>query len=357
MEYKSDWIDKRNNLIRWWEGTGLAIYLTVRRQAPRFLIPTPIPSGDLMLDWIDPAYRLALSEYQMAWQDYLLEAFPYFDTQIGPGSLGIILGSIPHFVEETVWYKPIIEDPDKSGSISFQPQNNPIWDRHLALIDLGLRQSKGRYLVGIPDLIENLDTLAALRGDQALLLDLIERPDWVLEKLKEINQAYFRVFDLLYQKVKDDRGGNAFSAFNIWGPGKTAKLQCDISATLSPRMFHKFVVPQLEEQCNWLDYSLYHLDGTNCLQHLPILLEIPALKAIEWTPQAGRPGGGSKDWYDLYRQIKRSGKSVQVVGVEPQEVIPLLDAVGPAGIYILLSRVLTTDEAEIFLRSVESYRI
>jgi hypothetical protein len=45
------------------------------------------------------------------------------------------------------------------------------------------------------------------------------------------------------------------------------------------------------------------------------------------------------------------------VGVEPQEVIPLLDAVGPAGIYILLSRVLTTDEAEIFLRSVESYRI
>jgi peptide/nickel transport system permease protein len=35
------------------------------------------------------------------------------------------------------------------------------------------------------------DTLAALRGDQVLLIDLIERPGWVRERLAEINQAFF----------------------------------------------------------------------------------------------------------------------------------------------------------------------
>jgi len=354
--YKADWAVARANLIRWWQRKGMAIYLTVKRQTPRFLIQRPAPSGDLERDWIEPSYRLALSEYEIAWHDYLAEAFPYFDTQIGPGSLGIILGSRPRFVEETVWYSPIISDPETSTPIRFTPDNNSIWEQHLAVIHEGLKCANERYLVGVPDLIENMDTLAALRGDQALLVDLIERPDWVVEKIYEINQAYFLIFQHIYTLVKDHWGGNAFSAFRIWGPGKTAKVQCDISATLSPRMFQRFVVPALTEQCRWLDYTLYHLDGTNCLQHLDSLLSIEPLNAIEWTPQAGRPGGGSPEWYGLYRRIKSGGKGLQAVGVEVHEVIPLIDAIGPEGVYILLERDLSPGEAETLLKALEPYR-
>ena len=356
MEYKSDWENARSNLIKWWNGEGLAIYLTVKRESPRFEIVRPVPSGNPELDWIDPNYRLALSEYEITWHDYWLEAFPYFDTQIGPGSLGIILGSKPHFVDETVWYKPIITDPQNYKIVEFKSDNNLIWQQHLSVIRKGLEKSNGRYLVGIPDLIENLDTLAALRGDQLLLIDLIEQPEWVLEKLAEINKAYFTVFELIFNLVKDQFGGNALSAFKIWGPGKTAKLQCDISATLSPRMFRKFALPYLTEQCDWLDYSLYHLDGTNCLQHLPLLLEINGLNAIEWTPQAGLPGGGSPNWFDLYKKIKEGGKSIQAVGVKPEEVVPLLNAVGAKGVYLLLDRSLSMTEADDFLKSIEEFR-
>jgi hypothetical protein len=73
------------------------------------------------------------------------------------------------------------------------------------------------------------------------------------------------------------------------------------------------------------------------MHHLGSLLEIEALDAIEWTPQAGRPDGGDPTWYDLYRKILKAGKSVQAVGVQPDEVIPLLDAVGPAGMYIMVA--------------------
>ncbi|MCX7669320.1 MAG: cobalamin-binding protein, partial [Anaerolineae bacterium] len=161
----------------------------------------------------------------------------------------------------------------------------------------------------------------------------------------------------MYERVRDPAGGNAFTAFRIWGPGKTAKLQCDFSANISPRMFRTFVSPYLAEQCAWLDYSLYHLDGTTALQHLEPLLEIAELDAIEWTPQAGRPGGGSPEWYDLYRRIRAAGKGVQAVGVALHEVIPLLDAVGPAGMCIVIGDDAYDEAAaERLLKALEPYR-
>jgi hypothetical protein len=356
LTWKEDWSQTQEAFIRWWKHQGMAIFLTAERAVPREPIPRPYEPPDIADQWLNPEYRCGMAEYEMARKDFLLEAFPYFDTQIGPGSLGIILGSKPLYVEGTVWYEAIIDDPEGYGPIRFNPENNTVWDQHVAMIDEGLRRANGRYLVGLPDLIENLDTLASLRGDNDLLFDMIERPEWVEEKLAEINQAYFTVFDLLFDKVKGPEGGNAFSAFTIWGPGRTAKLQCDISATLSPRMFKRFVVPYLKEQCEWLDYSLYHLDGTTCLQHLDYLLEIEALDAIEWTPQAGLAGGGTADWYNLYKRIKAGGKSVQAVGVEVDEVIPMLDAVGPEGVYIQMGRVVSQAEAETLLKALEPYR-
>ena len=86
----------------------------------------------------------------------------------------------------------------------------------------------------------------------------------------------------------------------------------------------------------WLDHSLYHLDGTQALGHLEALLAIEPLDAIEWTPQAGIETGGHPRWHELYRRILAAGKSVQVVNVEPHEVLPLLDAIGRQGVYMLI---------------------
>jgi len=329
----------------------MVIALHPLRQTPIASIVGPPPPVSLEQYWLDPAYRAARAEYEMAAHAFVAEGLPIFDTNIGPGSLGLFLGAHGHLDESTVWYSPCIDDPEGYGPIRFEPEGNVWLERHMALIETGLRRATGRYLVGIPDLIEGLDTLAALRGDMALLYDLKERPGWVSERLAEINRAYFQVFDLMFERVRDADGGNVFAAFRIWGPGRTAKLQCDFSANISARMFRTFVLPFLAEQCAWLDYSLYHLDGTTALQHVDPLLEIPALNAIEWTPQAGRPGGGSPEWYDLYRRIKAGGKSVQAFGVKPAEVLPLIDAVGPEGLFVTV-RAADEDAAQRLIEKV-----
>jgi hypothetical protein len=355
LKWKPDWPQARQNLVKWWNRKGLALCLVLKHPAPRYGIRRPAQPADLEVRWTDAAYRAARAEADMAERDHLAEAFPYFDTQIGPGSLGTFLGARPNFAPGTVWYDPCIADPDAFGPLRFRPEGNRWWQVHMALIEEGVRRAAGRYLVGIPDLIENIDTLAALRGSEPLLLDLVDRPAWVHARLAEINQAFFAAFSLMYEHVKDEQGGNAFAAFRIWGPGKTAKVQCDFSCMISPRMFREFVVPPLAAQCDWLDYSLYHLDGTQAMQHVRALLEIESLDAIEWTPQAGIEGGGSPRWYDLYRRIKAGGKAVQAVGVEIEEVVPLLDAVGPEGLFITTA----TDDpraAEELVEAVEVYR-
>jgi len=105
-----------------------------------------------------------------------------------------------------------------------------------------------------------------------------------------------------------------------------------------------------------LDYSLYHLDGTTACSMSSRCWRFP-----RWTPSVdapGRPpGGGSPEWYDLYRRILRGGKGVQAVGVELDEVIPLLDAVGPAGCAFLLGGATYGEaEAERLLKTLEPCR-
>jgi hypothetical protein len=331
--WKTDWEQGRRALADWWNGTGLALHVTAPKDEPWEDILPPEPAPDLETRWLNPTWRAQMQMHQMAHTYYGGVAVPIFNANIGPGSLGLFLGCEGHLSPDTVWYEPNISDPENHPPLKFDTTNR-WWQIHLAVLEEGLKQTDGRFLVGCPDLIENIDTLAQLRGPEQTLMDLIERPEWVEAKVQEINQAFFDCFDTLWPLLRDDWGGNAFHAFTLWGPGKTAKVQCDFCCMISPRMFRRFVQPALTEQCAWLDYAMYHLDGTQAIPQLDNLLSIEPLRAIEWTPQAGLPAGGSPEWYDLYRRIKAGGKSVQAIQVEPHEVEPLIEAVGPEGMFI-----------------------
>ncbi|HAU36957.1 MAG TPA: hypothetical protein DCX07_04495 [Phycisphaerales bacterium] len=332
MKWKPDWNVVKQNHLGWWRGEGLVAYLTSPRNEPLPSVSQPEVPGNMASRWLDGDFRARRAEHAIARSFYAADAFPYTNMFTGPGALGTFLGATPHFTDETVWYEPCIDDPD-SAPLPVFDADNPSFRAHAELLKTTEARADGRFLVALPDLIENLDTLAALRGTETLLTDLIERPVWVHGMLDAVNEAYFRAFDLLFDLVRDEDGGNAY-IFDIWGPGRTAKLQCDFSAMISPAMFREFVAPRLSAQCDRLDYTMYHLDGTTALQHLDVLLEIESLDAIEWTPQAGRPGGGDPCWFDLYRRIRAEGKSVQAIGVRPDEAVPLLDAVGPEGMFL-----------------------
>ena len=342
MDWKPNWTETRRHFCDWWAQQGLV--LTAGRfpaVKPHEILPhpgePPTSADDYSYYHKHPEWRAQVNHCLLAQNDYPADSLPLAHTDIGPGSLALLLGSEPGFSPNTVWFEAALQNeaaPEALPPLTFDPEN--VWLRmHLETARACAALGRSKYAVGCPDLVENIDILAALRDPQVLLMDMIERPEWVEQKVWEINQVWFEAYSRIYDAIKLDDGSACWGAFGLWGPGKTAKVQCDASAMFSPAMFRRFVVPALTEQCEWLDYSMFHLDGHQCLCHLDHLLAIESLDAIEWTPDPKVPSGGSLHWAKMYRRILDAGKRVQILNAEPDEIEPVLDAIGTDGVFFL----------------------
>jgi hypothetical protein len=359
--WKKDWEETKERFNSWWHQDGLLVSsgfgAPQTNGTPRDDIAKPGKKRELEDEYTDIEWRADYNHYMMANSEFYLDSLPVTYANYGPGSLAMFLGSKPGFEKETIWFYPTMEselEPEKLPPLTFD-QENYWWNIITATLQKNADMGRGKYLTGCPDLVENIDVLASLRDAQTLLMDMIERPEWVKEKVLEINQVWFEAYCRIYDIIKDEDGSSAFWAFGLWAPGKTAKVQCDASAMFSPDMFREFVVPALTEQCEWLDYSMFHLDGHQCICQLDHLLEIDALDAIEWTPDPMVPSGGSSEWYAMYKRILNAGKSIQAIGIKHDEIKPLLDAIGPKGVYIFTD-ITNEADAEKIAKIIEPYR-
>ncbi|MEI6519503.1 MAG: hypothetical protein WCO98_05630 [bacterium] len=349
LGYKPDWSAARAAWQDWWEHKGLALCVTAPKDKPWEVCHKPDSTGKSMeFMWWDPGFWTQSGLHHIANGFYGGAAFPIMPTWIsGPVCLGVMLGGEARIENGTVWLHPVIHDPDTHPPLRID-RDGVWWRRHWATITEAVRCVEGRGVACYPDIEGAADALSGLRG-QDFLTDFIERPDWVHEKLHEANVAFQEMYEDWWPMLRDSWGGSSIGIFGVWAPGRTVKMQCDMSCMLSPAMFDEFVVPSLRQQCQRLDYVYYHLDGTTALQHLDSLLAIEAIDAIEWTPQAGLPQGGAPEWYDLYRRIKAAGKSVHAFGVASDEIEPLIKAVGADGVCITTTAN-TETEARALLR-------
>jgi 5-methyltetrahydrofolate--homocysteine methyltransferase len=211
---------------------------------------------------------------------------------------------------------------------------------------------KGKMLQRFPDLVEGLDTLAAMRGTQTLLQDLIDRPDWVHDCLKKITQLYFHYYDMTYDVIRDEVGG---STFFTWAPGRQVKLQCDFSAMISPGMFKEFMVPVLTEMTERVSYSWYHWDGADAIGHLDTLLSIPELDMIQWTPGEGVPEEASSTWWPLYHRILDTGKKLYFYTEGLDNLLALKNEFGPKmkGMLLSIGKCPSEQEAANYIKAME----
>ena len=330
--WKDNFDESKKRYINWWNQKGLVISMwehLEKEGAPYEQVITPNPAKDLKQYWFDPEWRAQNLHYQLSKSSFKADILPVTNTHLGPGSLSAILGAELDGGEDTIW----IKHRDDLGDEIIFDENNKWWQLHLDLLKACRKNADDRYLVGCPDLIEGLDTLAGLKGSETILMDMMMRPEVVEEQLQEVNDIYFEVFDRIYDIINVN-GEMAFCYFSIWGPGKVSKLQSDISVMFSEEDFRRFAQPYLREQCQKIDYTLYHLDGVDAIRHLDAILEIKELNAIQWTPGFGEPQGGDPRWYELYRKILGRGKSVMANWVTLDELEPLLDNVGADGLHI-----------------------
>lgn len=353
ITWKENLEQTKQHYIDWWNGKGIVLNMWEHFQngvVPHSNVSMPpAPKGNYQ-KWFDADWRSDYLDYYVAHSCLKADILPVANTQLGPGSLAAILGGRLEGGEDTIWIHP---DPNYKDDFEFH-SNHPNYLLHKQLLKLCKIKSKGNYYVGMPDLMEGLDVLAALKGTDKVLLDLAMQPEIVEKQVQMINDIYFRVFDELYEIIRE---GNemAFCYFSLWAPDKVTKLQCDISTMISTEDYRRFVQPYIREQCQKIPYTLYHLDGVGALHHLPSLLEIKELNAIQWTPGVGEPQGGSPKWYELYRKILKSGKSVMACHLTVNEIKPLLENIGTEGVHLEVD-FQNENEVEKAMEIVESFK-
>jgi hypothetical protein len=313
--YREDMDEVRARLTQWWRGGDIgrpALLITSPRLEPLEKIPpmaTP-PGWSTDYSTRDFAYRVHLARTACANTCFFGEAVPFVLPDLAPNCLALFLGC--HGLEQSgsVWCEPCIEDP-ATARFELDPSNF-YWDFSWRLGEEMLRWGAGKFLTAFPDFIEGLDTLAAMRGSQEMLMDMLIDPDWVHRCLQTITERYFTCYDAFYERIRDEAGGSIYWA---WAPGRMAKLQCDFSAMISPAMFGEFMVPVLRDMSRRFDHCMYHWDGPGALPHLEHLLNLPDLDMIQWTPGEGNEPPAHKRWWPNYHRILDAGKGVFLFGV------------------------------------------
>ena len=343
--------DVRQRFSMWWRGEDFGrplCRIIGRTGEPNFSLRGVSPRDF----HIGAAVRVAMMREEMRVSRYFADAFPYLDLNLGPGSLAAYLGCEPKFSYDTVWYEPCAETIAELSEKDFM-RFSPWWEEHLREVRETVRLSEGEFPVGIPDVQENIDILAAMRGAQNLCYDLMDEPETVKTVLSRLEGAADYCYDEMYRAVALADGSSVFTAFAIWGSGRTAKVQCDFSAMISPGAYREFVLPGLMRECARLDHSLYHLDGPGALVHAGAVLSIPSLQALQWTSGAGQNDGGSEEWFPLYDKVMDAGKSlwIQIYEGEPyvwlERAKKIVRRYGTRGIYFVFAPCSVEDAAEL----------
>jgi len=127
-------------------------------------------------------------------------------------------------------------------------------------------------------------------------------------------------------------------------------LQSDFAYMISPRMFERFVLPDLAACCEALDHGFYHLDGKGQIVHLDMLLSLERLRGIQWVPGDGQPP--PEAWLPLLKRIVDAGKRCQL-SVSPEGALTIVREIGGRGFALAINGTMSQAEAHDFLRAVE----
>ena len=305
-------IARRPEVEQYSDGTPVeGGYLDQICQGKYYNMPEELKWKDMEDKYQNPQRIVDRYRYFCQTHAFLGESFPNLNIDFGPGSLASYLGSEIGFKEDTVWFNKCLDGWDGVPKLTFDPENK--WfKKHLQLAKDCQALAGDDFYVDMPDLMENIDVLASLRGAQDILFDLLDEPEMIGERIQEVTDISYEYYDRFYDVIKDEVGGNAYTVFQIWGPGRTVKLQCDFSAMMSPEDFRKYIQPSLRSQSENVDHVLYHLDGPAAIKHMDALMEIDGIDALQWTSGDAGPDGTLPDWDVIYDKAIAAGKSIWV---------------------------------------------
>lgn len=333
------WEDVKRRYEAWWRG-DLYDRPLVQVTAPRDGAPPLVPwkSGASTPEerWTDIDFAIWMTEQRLARTWFGGEALPALDSYQSPIGMsaggGILFGCTPHYAPDTVWVDPLPAGKGRTGDGVPDLVVDPARRRWIRdAFERAGRASRGRFYGRESFANHAGDTLATIRGTERLLIDLLENPTWVAQALERITDTLRKFMaELLPLQSPGVLGLEGWvSTAGMWSADRNFIPDCDVSCMVSPRHFEEIFLPPLRRAMRDFSHNLYHLDGTEALRHLEVLLATPEIDGIQWVAGAGRED--LAQWVPLIRRIQAAGKCVQLLA-RPEEIEPILREVPPKGL-------------------------
>ena len=261
--------------------------------------------------WTDVGYVVDSAEHQLSHTYFAGDALPVHNPWLGPDQVAAWLGAELTLAPRlnTSWVAPVVEDWDEHPRLAID-QDNRWWKLYLSILRASVARGRGRWVTTYPDMHTGIDGLAALRGPEQLLVDLVERPQAVRRAMRDMTALLEWIVDRVSREVLPSGQGTS-----NWTMGWSSERflcigQNDVSCMISPRMFEEFCLEDTVAGCRQAEHTIYHLDGPGALRHLDRLLAIEELDCVQWIQGAGNPPPSR--WLAVLKKVQAAGKSVQV---------------------------------------------
>lgn len=286
--YKEDINEAKERLKAWWDHEIIdrpcIAYNCFKgsKQAPGF---------NAFIEYIDPWYlaqnwddiETCLDNFENSFNNIILggEAIPRFSPNYGPGIMASVFGIVPKFQSNTVWFQRKTNVNEIISLLeNVELNKNNIWyDRLLRVTEYSAKRANGEYSIALSDLGGVMDILSSFLGPTKIILTMKRSPGIIDTCRSIILDKLLKVYDAL-QKIIERYGDGCITWLPVWCPKRWYPIQCDIGSMLSPKYFRRFVLSDLITQAEYMDYSIFHLDGPLLLTHLDDLLSQPSITGI-----------------------------------------------------------------------------
>jgi hypothetical protein len=354
LELKPDYAESKRRIDAFWEREIIdrpVVQFSVPKP-PEEWVPLPVSEHESPTErWMDSQFQAELALARLSNAEYIGDTLPIAFPNLGPEVFSAFYGCPIHFGDYgTSWTDPVLDDWSEVDRWQFDPENVYLKKLH-EMTDALLAAGRGKFITGMTDWHPGGDAIAAFRDPANLAMDMILHPAEVRALLDRLEADYFRVYDVFYEKLRA-----ADQPITTWLPlicdGRYYVPSNDFSIMISSEMFDEVFLPGIVRECQFLDRSIYHLDGPGALRHLDSLLDIPELDAVQWVFGAGNEG--YHRWIDVYQRVQAAGKGVQVM-CALEEITSITDTLDPHGLYISISGAVTREVARGVVRSLETW--
>lgn len=330
LKYKPDWPKAQERWIAFWDRTAtdrpaIDVKAPVPTDLPRVAAPESLEGL-----YFDPDYiaRSWIRMLECTW--FGGEAVPTGGFFMGGYALGC--GDGAKFAPNTIWHPVTMSSIE--APVGWHPGPEDPWRKKLdTVLNRLLDLAPGKFLVGYAGQVMVNDLLMLIRGTDDFLIDLIEKPDECVRRLEEMLALWIETFEH-FRSLVDARqnAGCVWGWPGSWHPEIAMASQSDMSCMISTEMFERYVMVELNAMADRYGPLWYHLDGPGALHHVPMLVNSPSIRVIQWVPGSGQPPNGPA-WIDLYRQVQSAGRGLDL-SVPTENMEFLIRHLRPEGVVL-----------------------